>query len=89
VLIGITVDNLPSLYAWTRQMGDMWFFVASDFWPHGATASAYGILRSDGMAERAVFVIDKPGRIRYIEVADINVRPNLEAMITALKSLQQ
>lgn len=89
VMIGITVDNLPSLHAWTRRMGDLWFFVASDFWPHGAAAKAYGVLRSDGLAERAVFIVDKNGRIRYTEVSDINVRPNLEALITALKSIHQ
>lgn len=88
VLIGITVDNLPSLHAWTRRMGNLWFFVASDFWPHGAAARAYGVLRSDGLAERAVFIVDKSGRIRYVEVADINVRPNLEALVSALKSIQ-
>lgn len=49
VLLGITVDNLPTLHAWTRQMGDLWFPVLSDFWPHGAVADRYGVLRSDGM----------------------------------------
>jgi len=89
VLIGITVDNLPSLHAWTRRMGNLWFFVASDFWPHGSAAKAYGVFRSDGLAERAVFVVDKNGRIRYTEVSDINVRPNLEALLTALQSIHQ
>ena len=88
VLIGITVDNLPSLHAWTRQMGDLWFYVLSDFWPHGAAAAAYGVLRTDGLSERAVFIVDKAGRIRYIEVADINVRPDLKAMMTALKNIR-
>ncbi|MFH0994065.1 MAG: redoxin domain-containing protein [Pseudomonadota bacterium] len=38
VLLGITVDNLPTLYSWTRQMGNLWFPVLSDFWQHGAIA---------------------------------------------------
>ena len=33
VLIGISVDNIPTLYAWTKQMGELWFPVVSDFWP--------------------------------------------------------
>ena len=78
ILLGITVDNIPTLYAWTQQMGDLWFPVLSDFWPHGAAADRYGVLRSDGMAERALFVIDKAGVIRAIKVSDINVRPDLE-----------
>ena len=48
VILGITVDNIPTLHAWTRQMGKMWFPVLSDFWPHGAVADTYGVLRSDG-----------------------------------------
>src|SRR5512145_3367604 len=57
ILLGITVDNIPTLYSWTRQMGDLWFEVLSDFWPHGAVAARYGILRTDGTAERAIFII--------------------------------
>jgi len=87
VLLGITVDNVPTLYAWTNQMGDLWFPVLSDFWPHGAVASAYGVLRSDGVSERAIFVIDKKGIIRYIDVHDINLRPKLEHLIKALEKL--
>ena len=59
VLLGITVDNIPTLFAWTRQMGDLWFPVLSDFWPHGRVADSYGVLRGDGVSERALFVIDK------------------------------
>jgi peroxiredoxin (alkyl hydroperoxide reductase subunit C) len=88
VLLGITVDNIPTLYAWTRQMGDLWFPVLSDFWPHGAVADAFGVLRSDGVSERAIFVIDKGGIIRYIEIADINVRPKLEDLIRALEAIE-
>ena len=88
VLLGITVDNVPTLYAWTRQMGELWFPVLSDFWPHGAVASTYGVLRSDGVSERAIFVIDKKGVIRYIDVHDINLRPKLEQLIKELAKLQ-
>jgi peroxiredoxin (alkyl hydroperoxide reductase subunit C) len=86
-LLGITVDNIPTLFAWTRQMGDLWFPVLSDFWPHGAVADAYGVLRSDGMTERALFVIDKKGILRYIRVEDINRRPPLKELRDALKPL--
>ena len=78
ILLGITVDNLPTLYSWTRQMGNLWFPVLSDFWPHGAVADKFGVLRSDGMAERALFIIDKAGILRYAKVGDINHRPDLE-----------
>jgi peroxiredoxin len=89
VLLGITVDNLPTLYAWTREMGELWFPVLSDFWPHGSVSERYGVLRSDGVSERALFVIDKEGIIRYIDVHDINTRPDLDALISALAILSQ
>lgn len=88
-LLGITVDNIPTLYAWTQQMGKLWFPVLSDFWPHGAVAKKYGVLRSDGVTERAIFVIDKRGIIRYIDVHDINLRPRLEILVGELKKLNR
>jgi peroxiredoxin len=88
VLLGITVDNVATLYAWTRQMGTIWFEVLSDFWPHGATAEAYGLLRSDGTSERALVFIDKHGVIRDIYVSDINVRPPLEYLVEQLAKLK-
>ncbi|MGD8986451.1 MAG: peroxiredoxin [Desulfobacteraceae bacterium] len=89
VLLGITVDNIPTLYSWTKQMGKLWFPVLSDFWPHGAVAKEYGVLRSSGVTERAIFVIDKRGIIRYIDVHDINLRPRLEILVGELKKLNR
>jgi peroxiredoxin len=89
ILLGITVDNTPTLYAWTKEMGGLWFPVLSDFYPHGAVAKKYGVLRSHGVSERALFVIDKKGRIRYIDVHDINKRPALEDLVKALEHLEK
>jgi peroxiredoxin (alkyl hydroperoxide reductase subunit C) len=88
VLLGITVDNIPTLFAWTNQMGKLWFPVLSDFYPHGKVAELYGVLRNDGTTERALFVIDKKGVIRYIDVHDINKRPPLEALVRELEKLK-
>lgn len=87
VLLGITVDNIPTLFSWTNQMGKLWFEVLSDFWPHGAVAEKFSVLRSDGVAERALFIIDKKGIIRYIDVHNINQRPPLETLVRAMKKL--
>ena len=89
ILLGITVDNIPTLFAWTNQMGQLWFPVLSDFWPHGAVAKKYGVLRSNGVSERALFVIDKKGIIRFIDVHDINKRPPLEDLAGALEKLKK
>lgn len=89
VLLGISVDNIPTLYAWTKEMGKLWFAVLSDFWPHGAAASAYGVLRPDGTSERALFIIDKQGIIRFIDVHDINSMPRLEHLVRELDKLSK
>ena len=91
VLLGITVDNIPTLYAWTRAMANdesgLWFPVLSDFYPHGRVSEAYGVLRSEGYSERALFVVDKKGVIRFIDVHDINERPPLMALRETLENL--
>lgn len=87
VLLGISVDSRATLHAWTRQMGKLWFPVLSDFWPHGKVAELYGVLRSDGMAERALFFIDTRGVLRGIHISDINQRPPLELIVENLAGL--
>jgi len=88
-LIGVTVDNIPTLYSWVKQMGGLWFPVVSDFWPHGAVAQTYGLLRSDGVSERALVLIDKQGIIRYIDVHDINTRPDLGVLVKEMGKLKE
>ncbi len=61
----------------------------SDFWPHGAVAELYGVLRSGGITERAIFKIDKNGIIRYIDVHDINKRPLLVTIVLELGKLKK
>ena len=87
VVVGVTVDNIPTLHAWTEAMEGINFRVLSDFYPHGAIAQLYGVLRSDGTSERALFVIDKKGVIRFIDVHDINERPPMEDLFSALERI--
>ena len=89
VLLGITVDNIPTLKAWTQHIGPIWFDVLSDFWPHGAVADKYGVLRSDGLSERALFIIDKKGIISAIVVMDINKKPDIKVCSKELKKLNK
>jgi len=90
-LLGISVDNTPTLYSWAKNMcdaeGSIWFTVLSDFYPHGGVAKKYGVLRSDGLSERALFVIDKKGVIRYIDIHDINEKPPISELEKALEGL--
>jgi peroxiredoxin (alkyl hydroperoxide reductase subunit C) len=93
MLLGITVDNIPTLYAWTKELAankdKLWFPVLSDFFPHGEVAKKYGVLRSGGVSERALFVIDKEGIIRYIDIHDINDRPLIPELQKELEALKK
>ncbi len=80
-------DNLPSLKAWAQGI-NVSFPVLSDFWPHGHISLKYDVLRSEGIAERAIFVIDKKGVIRYIDVHDINEDPGMNAIIRTLEEIE-
>jgi len=88
-LLGVSVDNIPTLFAWTREMGGLWFPVASDFWPHGGLAKKLGILRSDGVAERTLILVDKQGVIKFLDVHDINVRPDLGPLVEAMEKVHK
>ncbi|WP_054029246.1 peroxiredoxin [Desulfatitalea tepidiphila] len=89
VVLGISTDNTPSQFAWVRQMEGLWFPVLSDFWPHGAVADQYGLLRGDGMTERALVFIDKKGIITYVHVNDINTRPKLDLIAAQLAAMNK
>lgn len=67
-IVGISVDNVWALDAFQKQLGISYPLLA-DFWPHGAVAEKYGVLRPQGVSERAIIAIDKQGVVRYINVA--------------------
>ena len=58
----------------------------SDFWPHGLVAQRYGVFREpDGYTERAIFVVDKHGVIRYIDIHDIDHQPENDVVLDVLR----
>ena len=52
------------------------------------SAAQYGVLRGDGRAERAIFVVDKKGMIRYIDIHDIGQQPPTDKIMEALDKLR-
>jgi peroxiredoxin len=75
-VVGISIDSTYANKAWADASGGFSYPLLSDFYPHGAVAERYGILRAEGMSERAVFVIDREGIIRYIDVHKISESPD-------------
>ena len=84
VVVGISVDNTWALDAFAQQLG-LEFPLLSDFYPHGAVAERYGVLRDNGVCERAVIGIDKQGTVRYIDVHPILEIPDATACLVALR----
>ena len=87
-VLGISTDNVYSNEAWAKSLGGLSYPILSDFWPHGATAVDYGILRSGGLTERAIFVIDRDGIIRYIDIHEIGEIPSTGKILEALEPLK-
>ncbi len=86
-VIGISVDGVWCHRAFREARG-IQFPLLADFEPKGAVASRYGVYRDkDGISERALFVIDAAGIVRWSYVAPIGVNPGADDLVSALKSL--
>lgn len=81
------MDHIPCLKAWAESLGGINYPLLSDFWPHGEIADKYGVLRADGKSERAIFVVDKEGIIRYIDIHDIDDQPSNDELRKVLRSI--
>ena len=87
VLVGLSVDGAwcHGAFAADRKLE---FQLAADFEPKGAVARAYGVYREeDGTSERALFVIDGRGVIRWSDVSPIDVNPGADGILVALEEL--
>jgi arsenate reductase-like glutaredoxin family protein len=88
-VLGISVDHIPCLKAWAESLGDISYPLLSDFWPHGAVAEEWGVLRKDeGKSERALFIVDKEGIVRYVDIHDIDDQPDNEELFRFLRQLE-
>lgn len=92
-VLGISVDSIPSHKAWAKSIGGIAYPLLSDFFPHGAVSEQYGVLRTDpaapayGASERSLFIIDKDGVIRWIDVHPIGEQPDNEELFEILRKL--
>jgi peroxiredoxin len=86
-LMGISVDGVWCHLAFSKDR-KLRFPILSDFEPKGEVAKKYGVYRKEeGVAERALFVIDKDGVIRWSYVSPIGVNPGAHGVLNALESL--
>ena len=86
-LLGISVDGVWCHAAFANDR-KLHFPLLADFEPKGAVARQYGTYReSDGLTERALFVIDAEGVVRWSFLSPIGVNPGADGIFDALDAL--
>ena len=87
-LLGISVDGAWCHVAFAHER-KLRFPLMADFEPKGAVARLYGAYREqDGTSERALFVIDPEGVIRWSYASPVGVNPGADGILRALESLK-
>jgi peroxiredoxin len=83
-LLAISVDSMYAQRVFAEREG-FTFPLLADFWPHGAVASAYGVLHKDaGVARRGSFLVDIEGTVRW---AVLNEIPDARDIDEAMKAV--
>ena len=87
-LLGISVDGVWCHAAFAQNRG-LHFPLLADFEPKGDVATRYGVYRAaDGTSDRALFVLDANGVIRWSYVSPVGINPGAGGILRALESLQ-
>jgi peroxiredoxin len=87
-LLGISVDGVWCHAAFAKAR-NIHFPLLSDFEPKGSVARSFGAYREqDGICERALFVLDGDGTVRWSYLSPISVNPGADGILEALASLE-
>ena len=92
-VVGISTDSIYSHLAWQeKSIGWLEYPLASDYWPHGGVADKFGILRLGeplpGINERAVFIVDKTGKIAFARVYELGQEPDYDELVAELAKIE-
>ena len=86
-LLGISVDG-PWCHEVFKDQRKVAFPLLADSNPKGEVAKAYGVYREDdGTSERALFVIDRDGKVAWSEVSPVGVNPGADGALRAVEAL--
>src|SRR5438876_11439278 len=84
-VLGISIDSVPCNTAWAKSLGGISYDLLSDFEPKGDVARKFGVLRAEGFTERALFVIDKQGKVIYKDIHNLKEQPDNEMIFDVLR----
>jgi peroxiredoxin len=88
-VLGISVDNIWTHLAFAKER-NLHFSLLSDFHPKGEVAKKYNSYREeDGVAERAIYVIDKDGYIFWGYISPVGINPGADGALEALEKLER
>jgi len=86
-LLGISVDGVWCHAAFSQDR-KLHFPLLADFEPKGAVARQYGVYESaEGICQRALFVIDAAGIVRWRYVSPMGINPGADGILAALEAL--
>src|SRR5439155_27385527 len=85
-VLGISVDSVPCHAAWAKSLGGITYDLLADFHPKGEVCGLYGTYREpDGFSDRALFIVNKTGKIAYIDRHELLDVPDTEELFDVLK----
>lgn len=90
--MGVSTDSVFSHQAFQKELGGLSFPLASDRWPYAAVAHAYGVFPPSKhqlpfVNDRAVFVVDKRGKIAWSKVYELKEQPENADILGILRTL--
>ena len=88
-ILGVSVDNLESHYAFAAER-NLSFPLLADDHPLGEMARAYGVFDHHSQTcERALFVIDGQGVIQWSYLSPKGVNPGANGILDALDAMKE
>lgn len=86
-VFGICCDNVDSIHVWAAALGTIAYPILADFWPHGQVCNQYGVLNQWGVPDRVMVLLDKEGRVCYLDNSHVDVIPPNSPMLEVCQTL--
>jgi peroxiredoxin len=91
-VVAISTDTVFTHRAFQKELGGVKFPIAADRWPYAKTAEVYGVFPPAKhtipyVNDRAIFVVDRDGKIAWSKVYDIGTMPEPDEVLDMLKRL--
>ncbi len=91
-VVAISTDTVFTHKAFQKELGGVTYPIATDRWPYAKTAEAYGVFPPSKHSipfvnDRAIFVVDKNGRIAWSKVYEIGTMPEPSEVLDVLQKL--